>query len=209
MQQLYYLIRNEQLVPSVAKLPVYTDSFKMFTKYPDDPKTHLFLESLAKNGQTMKVEEIYGVLTNPTRDGKKDVINSLIHNCQRKSLLQQGAESTCSHCSQIVLRRVFFMVSEMLTVELKERTRQIEKMVKEGTITTRDAMDMSEMITSIVRRLDHLISKADKTTTNKSELVESVFKLLIHLVNEVMMKYVLNNKIKSAMDNNEAIELLL
>jgi len=207
MQELYHLITNKHL----KKPTLYSDDFSMFTQYPDDAKTHLFLEEMVKKFKIMKPEEAETLLKDPSIDGKKEILKALLQNCQREKILHKGVESTCKDCWQDILRKVFFMVAEMLTVELQNRSHQILLMTKNQQISSRDAIDLSGLLKIVTEKLDGMINKADKIIKKKDwiNLVESIFQLLIYMVNEIMMRFVMSQRAQLAMSENQPVQILM
>lgn len=207
MQDLYHLITNKHL-----KQPtLYSDDYKMFTQYPDDAKTHLFLEEMVKKYNIMKPEEADALLKDPSIDGKKEILKSLLQNCQREKILHKGVESTCKDCWQEIIRKMFFMVAEMLTVELQNRAHQIVLMTKQKQLSAQDAIDLSGLLKVVAEKLDGMINKADKIVKKKDwiNLVESIFKLLIYMVNEIMMRFVISQRASLALSENRPVQILM
>lgn len=203
MQDLYYLITNKNVAPPT----LYDDDFQMFPRYPDDPKTHMFLEEIVKRYKLMKPEEAEALLRDPAIDGKKEILVSLMQNCQRATILNQGAAHTCKDCWKDILRNIFFMVAEMLTLELQNRSRQIESMIKTRDITSQNALELTKLLNMVAQKLDVFIMTADQIVKKKDwiQLVEGVFQLLIYMINEIMMKFVMSQQV----NQNKRVEVLL
>jgi len=204
MRHLFYLITNQKLKSDEKSDwnfdDLYTDRHKMFTRFPDDTKTHLFLEKLHESTKTLTPEQIKQILNDPNIDGKKELLEAMTENCARTKLLHEASHKTCSSCWRDVMRSIFFMLSEMLTVELKTRSHQILKMSENKEITTQDAVELSELLREVIKKLEHYITKSDKVISKKEwiELIESVFLLMIQMINEIMMRYVLTKKINES-----------
>ena len=218
MKELYFIIRNEKLPekPKNESFPIgtmeYTDPHHMFTKFPSDTKTHMVLEEIVQALHSKSPEEADQILSDPGKDGKKEILESLIANCQRKKAFEKGAKTTCSQCWRETMHNIFFMVSEMLVVELKNRSHQILTMLGRGDITQEDALDLSSMMAEIIKKMHKLVKRSESSKMEKkewNEIIEATFQLLIDLVNELMMRYVLTNKVKNSIVNQQAVEVVL
>ena len=207
MQELYQLITNKQM----KKPTLYSDDYNMFTQYPDDSNTHLFLQEMVTDFKIMKPEEAQNLLSDPSIDGKKEILKSLLQNCQREKILHKGVASTCKDCWPDILRKIFFMVSEMLTVELQNRSHQISVMTKNQQISTQDAIELSGLLKAVTEKLDAMINRADKITKKKDwiTLVESIFQLLIYMVNEIMMRFVMSQRAQLALAENRPVQIII
>lgn len=178
---------------SVKRLPVYTDEYKMFTQSPTNPKVQMFLEKMATDLQALPRDETQRLLADQTIDGPKDVLRTFVSKCQRERWLKDSAKITCKNCWDEVMRSVFMMTIEMVTVELKQRSHQIRIMTERGYLTEVDAMDLVKHVEKIIREVEHLLRKSERRKLSKTEwiaLIEALFRLLVGLVNELMMRYV-------------------
>ena len=196
LQEIYFAITNDgapQESVTVRRLPVYTDEYKMFTQSPTTPKVQLFLEKMATDLKSLPEDETRRLLSDQTIDGPKEVLRSFVSKCHRERWLKESAEITCHGCWDEVMHFVFMMSVEMLTLELKQRSKQIRLMTEKGYLAEVDAMDLIQHIEKIIRETDRMIAKAEKPKKSKREwieLIESLFRLLVGLVNDLMMRYV-------------------
>ncbi len=196
LQELQFVITQQGAATeavSVKRLPVYTDEYKMFTQSPTNPKVQMFLEKMATDLQALPREETQRLLADQTRDGPKDVLRTFVSKCQRERWLKDSAKITCKGCWDEVMRSVFMMTIEMVTLELKQRAHQIRVMTERGYLTEVDAMDLVKHVGKIIREVEHLLRKSEKRKLSKNEwivLIEALFRLLVGLVNELMMRYV-------------------
>ncbi len=197
MQEVYFAITDDDRnVKSdsaiVRRLPVYTDEYKMFTQSPTTPKVQVFLEKMATDLNALPKEQTQRILSDQVRDGPKEVLRTFVSKCQREEWLKSASKNTCHNCWDEVMRHVFGMTIEMLTLELQQRSRQIREMTMKGLLTEVDAMDLIKHIEKIIQEANHLIRKSEKKQSKNSwiELIEELFRLIVGLVNEIMMRYV-------------------
>lgn len=195
LKEIYFVITQQgtpSAAASVPRLPVYTDEFKMFTQSPTTPAVQMFLEKMATDLQAMPREETQRLLSDPLRDGPKDVLRTFVSKCHRERWLKESAEITCKGCWEEVMRRVFLMAIEMLTLELKQRSHQIRLMTERGYLTEVDASELAQQVEKIIHEAERLLSRSEKSKLSKREwieLIEALFRLLVGLINELMLRY--------------------
>lgn len=181
MAELYTKITGEQLPRTVNRLPIYTDEYKLFTEYPTTPKTELFLSKMGR--------DLAGI---EARKEPKELLKTFVSKCDREQWLERSADMTCKHCWNEVMQHMFMMVIEMLTVELKQRAHQIRTMTEQGYLTEIDAQDLAKHMDKIIYETEKLLDKASKHKHKKEEwilLIESLFQLMVGLINEIMSRY--------------------
>jgi len=215
MREMFFLI-TEQVIPApapeVEQLPVYADEYKLFTRTQPQPKVQIFLEQMALDLKTMTPDEVRENLSDPSRDGQKEILNSFMGRCNRENWMKDGADHTCKNCWDEVMQRVFLMAAEMLTLEMKKRAEQIIQMTKHGHLTTEDARELAKFISKVMKKTEHLLETSEKRKKTKKEwifLVESIFRLMVNLINEVMMRYFKMLKVKAAVRNSQTINDLI
>lgn len=196
LQEIFFVITNQGTpasAPSVPRLPVYTDEFKLFTQSPTTPKVQLFLEKMAQDLQALPAAHTHTLLADGLRDGPKDVLRSFVSKCHRERWLKESSELTCKGCWTEVMRYVFMMAIEMLTLELKQRAHQIRVMTAQGNLTEVDANELAKHAEHIILEADRLLARSEKPRLSKKdwiELLEALFRLLVGLINDLMMRYV-------------------
>lgn len=203
LRELFFLITDQTLGtparPQVTQLPVYSDPQKVFTKYPSSPQTRIFLEKMAQDLRTYETAEVRDLMADHMHDGPKEVVQSLAERCQREHWLKQHAGKTCSRCWDKVMREIFMMAVEVLTLELQTRSHQIIRMTEHGHLTHEDAQDLSDFFTETMHKLEKLLKKSEHKKITKHQwirLVEEVFQLTVGIGNELMMRYILMLKVK-------------
>lgn len=195
LRPIYYAITQQGTAvepPSVSRLPVYDDEFKMFTQSPTTPKVHLFLTRMATDLQALPPATTAALLSDPTKDGPKQVVRALVSRGQREPWLQASAHRTCRGCWTEVMRHLFMMAVEMLTLELKQRAHQIRVMTERGYLTEVDALELVSYVEHIIQETGHLLKQSERTPQSKKSwiaLTEALFRLLVGLINDLMMRY--------------------
>jgi hypothetical protein len=218
MRELYYLITNDPLpyAPEVSSLPVYPDKYKMFTKSPPNPKVNLFLANMATTLNTMNPKDVQRRLSDPTKDGPKEILESFVSHTHREKGFEMGSEKTCKNCWNDVMRPIFMMTIEMLTVELKARAEQILTLTKTGHLTPEDAISLAGYISKVIHKMEKMLESTISEKKGKKErkgltktdwikLVESLFQLMVDVINEIMMRYVKMSKMRLAIQNDEKL----
>ncbi len=206
MRELYHLITKEHLPVPLNRHPVYGDEFKMFVKYPPDVKTLLFLRKLTAD--SIPKDQMDQLLSDPNKDGQKELLYRMLTNCQRANLLTKGVNHTCSNCWKQVGSNIFFMTIEMLTVEIRARSEQVLEMLQKKEITTQDAKNIGAIMNKTEYSANKLLNQAEKTKRKQDwvTLIESAMKLIVQMINEILMTYLIRNKIRDAVANNEPVE---
>jgi hypothetical protein len=195
LKEIYFVVTNEgtPVTESVKRLPVYTDEYNMFTQSEVTPATNMFLEKMSTDLEALPNEKVHQLLSNRTIDGQKEVLRSFVTKHGREEFLRTSIDETCKSCWSEVMRYVFVMSVEILTVELKRRAHQIREMTAKGYFTDVDAKDLVVFVESIILKVEQLLSQSRKPKLSKHawiELIESLFRLMVGLVNEIMMRYV-------------------
>jgi hypothetical protein len=211
LRELYYLITNDASLttpPEVSKLPVYPDKYHMFTKFPTTPKTNIFLSQMAKTLHTMNPEQIHKRLVQPDQDGAKQVLESFVSHTHREHALKMGAKQTCKHCWEEVMRNIFIMTLEMLTLEMKSRAEQILQMTQKGDLTSEDAVELTQYITQVIHQMEKMLPESQKKKKTKGEwiqAIESLFQFMVNIINEIMMRYFQMIRMKSAIQKQDKL----
>ena len=215
MSKIYALIMPEEdkkSVVNIDKFPVYTDSFGMFTKTTTNPRLNFFISRMAEDLKVGTPEQIHNHLSNPHKDGSKEILQSLWSNVHRPEWLKSSARDTCKSCWNTVMHRVFFMMAEVVTAEMRTRAHQVISMTQQGQLTLHDAKDLSLYIENVVKKIEELLDHATKKTHKHKEdlvnLVEALFRLMINTVNEIMMRYVKLLHFKNSVKNMQMMEQL-
>jgi len=193
MTEIFLAITGSPVPSTISKLPIYTDKDRLFTQSPTTPKVTLFLEQMAENLRSLPPDRIQETLMNPEKDGPKELVQSFIHSAEREKWLNASAKETCHHCWNEVMQRIFIMAVEMVTVELKQRAHQIRTLTEQQFLTEEDAVYLIKLISQALNKTEVLLKEADSAKKSKQvwiDLIESVFRLVINLVNELMMRYV-------------------
>lgn len=195
LQQFRYLVTDKgdaALRAPVNRLPIYTDEYKMFTQSPTNPKVQMFLKTMAKDTGSMPAESVDRVLADQYADGSKSVLRSMVTAPNRTQWLQNAADETCRPCWNSVMRRLFMMGIEMLTLELRQRTQQISVAARDGLFTPVDAKELGEHIGRIISKTDEMLDESQRSSLSKEDwigLVEGVFRLMVGLINDLMSRY--------------------
>jgi hypothetical protein len=211
LRELYFLITNDSGLtspPEVAKLPVYPDKYHMFTKFPPSPKTNIFLSQMAQTLHTMKPEQVHQRLVQPDQDGAKQVLESFVSHTHREHALKIGAKQTCKHCWEEVMRNIFIMTLEMLTLEMKSRAEQILQMTQKGDLTPEDALDLSQYITQVIHQMEKMLPESQKKKKTKGEWIQSIeklFQFMVNIINEIMMRYFQMTRMKAAIQKQDQL----
>lgn len=225
MNQLYTLIRQENipLTPAISTtdifppyttkpLPVYTDAYNMFTRTTLTPKTIFFIEQMATDLKVGSPDQIRNHLSHHDKDGGKEILQSTWSNVDREEWLRLGASNTCSNCWNSVMHRVFLMMAEVVAVEMRNRAYQVIDMTKKGQLTMEDAKDLAQHISHVIKKIDRLLTLATSEKSKKKDhmvnLVEALFRLMINVVNEIMIRYVKLLHVKNSFKNVQIMENL-
>jgi hypothetical protein len=156
---------------------------------------------MAQDLRTYEADEVRDLMVQPSQDGPKEVVYSLTERCQREHWLHTHASKTCSGCWNKVMREIFMMAVELLTLELQTRSSQIVDMTEQGHLTREDAEELAAFLTKTTGKLEKLLQKSDRKKMSKRQwiqLVEEVFRLTVGVGNEIMMRYVMLLKMKEA-----------
>lgn len=196
LQQIYFVITNQgppAVAAGVKRLPLYTDEFKLFTQSPTTPRVQMFLEKMATDLETLPRAETQRLLADQTRDGPKELVRSFVSQCHRERWLRDSAKITCKGCWDEVMRHIFMMAIEMLTLELKQRAHQFRVLSEKGYLTEVDVLDLVQHVEKIVHEAERLLAQSEKRKLSKTEwiqLIEALFRLLVGLINDLMLRYV-------------------
>ncbi len=214
MRELYQIITNEPLNPvrTVAALPVYSDEGQVFSVFPAHPKTRFFLETLVSDMKLMPSNDFQSLMEDPTRDGPKEVLNLLVANCSREKILHTGATHTCQNCRKTVFRDVFLMITEMVTVELQSRSRQVKDMTEKRIITRQQSESLSKILAQSVVKIESLVERGRKKQEKSGpfwvDLVEQMFQVMISFINEIMMQYFVARQVQMAIEQGRELPLI-
>jgi len=218
LRELYQLITNEQLPDQTVMqeyngiLPIYSDRYQLFTRYPAHPNTYLFLKELVKS--IHQDADIESIMNNPSQDGAKELLYSLVSNCQRMKGLENAQNSTCSRCYDQAMKQIFFMVAEMLTVELQSRSEQILNLLHSHELTRQDGIELQELMSHMISVVQKMVKSLDNhIEISKSkwiEIIESMYRLIVNLINEVLMRYMITSKVRGGLvDGRSKIEMTI
>ena len=199
MKQLYVLITEKPVVTEVQRVPVYTDEFKMFTQSPRHVKVQMFLRRMVNDLKVMNEGEMDKIMKDHTQDGPKLVLEKMVDSCSREQYLNVGKEKMCRRCMHKVYSSVFYMLAENLTLDLKRRLYQIREMYEHNDLSELDTQDLQVYVSKVLKKLHKLIAKSFTRKKDWVFLIESVFRLSVGLVNELMMKFVSTQKARQEM----------
>lgn len=197
---------------TVKQFPVYGDPYRMYTKYPSTAKTQLYLEQMALDLGAMNPVELQSNFESVDEDGTKKVMRSMLGKCQREKWMTSQSKKCCAPCWREVMQQMFLMGCEILTVEMKTRSHQIAQMTERGQLTMEDARYLAEYIEKVMNQLEKLLTQSKRGRKSKKEwiyLVESVYRLMVGMINEIMMKVVQMLKVKASVQNDQVTVGLL
>ncbi len=195
IQAIYFAITEDGSpdVPSyVERLPIYTDTHRMFTKSPTTPTVNKFVRQFVVELDVMKPDEANHVLNNVQTDGPKQLLKALITNKQRSAWLKEGTEKCCRKCWSHVMEYLFQMMAEVLVVELKERSAQVQTMVQQNVLTEADALELAQYFEKTIDSVEDLLKDAytqSHSRTEWAEFLESLYRIFVKMVNEIMSRY--------------------
>lgn len=204
LHKLYVIIMQRPLDESFEPTPfapaqqkalplMYGDRFQFFPKTVAHPKVALFIQKMAQDlgHHELDPQAIHTMLASPFRDGFKDVLREVVHSCERHNWWKHASKDTCSSCWREVMQRVFIMLVEVAVIDIKVRAEQLEQMVKDGDLPVETALALKPEFFGAIKELKRLVKARSPTTKEGwAKRLEEVYHVMIHLINELMGRYI-------------------
>jgi hypothetical protein len=186
--ELFFLITNMPNASRVQAFDNYGDTFDMFLDDNPSEKTTTFLSKMSvllNNKDPVAIK-------NP-----KEIIYQALHNCQRKTWLENTSEDTCEHCWATIMEETFIMSSKTFTVEIQAQLVKIQEMFEFKRITLEDSVFLEKVIANTLIEVSKLVDTVDKQkkTMTKQQwtmVLESLFLVIVQMTNEIMLTLVKN-----------------
>jgi hypothetical protein len=192
---------------TVEKLPVYTDEWNMFTRFPIDESLQEYILQMMSSMKTVPSETAVRVVQDARRDGNKDLLQTMLHSNKREEWFDQSSKKLCTGCWSHVLPQLFQMVSELMVVEFRKRLRQIVTMVNKRDLTSTDGYKLAKEFSNALKVMNKLVDQSQdqkkiKRKKDWTEMIRKLFTIIVEFVNELMMRYVLLAKMKVKMNKS-------
>jgi hypothetical protein len=187
IEEIYLLISNnpKNINKKVGALSSYGDVHKWFVKPEPTIGTNMFLKQLATsfNGKN-------GI--NTTLDPKELVYQSL-YNCNRQNWLNKASDITCKSCWNEIMNSFFIITAQTFTVELNSLENKIEELYKNRKLTTENTEYLVTYMAKNIKKFSTIVRRAtnnkDKSKEEWTELLESLFMVIVRIMNEMTNRY--------------------
>lgn len=194
----------EQELISTEALPIYTDP--LFTRYPEKQRMKTFCKHLTTHHKDFKrpVTDI---------DDPKIVLQSFTRYPKRDEIWKTYAEHTCKTCWRDIMYNMFFMLSEVLVVELHNRSKQVVEMLDANDLSLEGARDVVNCLDQSIVSLKKLIKSVSKNGESNEkqywvDVIEELFKLNTVCINNIMMNHMILVKNREAIDRGDLDDLV-
>jgi len=210
-KEIFFLITNEPLSdaplikPGQQVVPNYTDRHGLYPRSTPNPKVQLFLEHMAQAGKVTDEKKVDQILTDRSIDGQKELLFRFRKMCNRSKAMEKCSEESCSSCWKEVMPTIFLLLSQVVTSEILNRMDQVKSLLRNGDLTPDDAKYLFHFINKSRIETENVIKGVSrKKPKNKRQWVhqvESLYMILIQMINEIMMRYVVLLKFRATIQS--------
>lgn len=185
LHDVYALSAGKTLAPIMVqtKTPVlYEDDYELFPRKTPTVKMVALMEGLQSGPETAHTHADHNAIRTQLRDA--------VFSPGRENWLRDSSKHMCKHCKDQVLGELFGSVMEMLTVELKERQRQLNEWFEQRSISEVDFKHLLKHFEQASRDAERLVEEVEHGKVELASQTEIAFRILIRLLNEMMFRYV-------------------